>query len=172
LSQFHRVPKITAIFRSIESKHVHSLCSINSRACLYLLSYWAEMCGLITSERDDPMKQFFLVRWFGQWKRRRIINRTWILRKYPPCRFCERPIPEMSPFCNWCGAAQIQERQTSEHMEWSEAMKHFAASQQFSQPPTTRPGNVRIHQVTRALLHAPLGERPLKTFQKLIRGER
>jgi hypothetical protein len=118
------------------------------------------------------MKQFFLVRWFLEWKRRRLIDRAWILRRHPPCRFCGQPLPEVSPFCNWCGAAQVQGPQTSGHMELSEAMKHFAAAQQLSQPPPTLLGDVRRYDVTRALLNAPLGERPLKTFQKLIREER
>lgn len=62
------------------------------------------------------MKQFFLVKWLRSWRKRRVIENAWQLRRYPPCVFCQRPIIERSAFCNWCGAAQTKERHTTGSM--------------------------------------------------------
>lgn len=59
------------------------------------------------------MKQFFLVRWFREWRKKRIVDHAWDMRAYPPCVFCQRPIPERSSFCSYCGASQTVERNTS-----------------------------------------------------------
>lgn len=68
------------------------------------------------SGRIRGMKQLFFVRWFCNWRKRRMVNSAWELRRYPPCVFCQRPIAEQSNFCNWCGAAQTVDRHTTGSM--------------------------------------------------------
>lgn len=117
------------------------------------------------------MKQLFFIRWFTERRKRRIVNGAWALRDYPPCLFCQRPIPAQSAFCNWCGASQTVERHTSGQHELADLKANLAASGRVSEP-SLRPREVgKTYEITSALAKAPRGQRPLDTFNKMIRGE-